>query len=199
MRSPSLNGSGLIDALAVQDGAVLAAEVLHLPGVAVAGEGEVLARQTGVVGIAELIGAGPAEGDAIAIERHHHVLAIDVADYQFAGSHLRQEVSVTPWQPFISGYTLMKRMKTALFIALAIVAGSFAVFWFLEGDSISGRFFEGRSWAAGHSDRIWHEFSGHAGSRLVCHHQFAVQASQAGSGRADSGHDERRPCDADGL
>src|ERR1700722_5997921 len=85
----------LIDAFAVEDGTVLAAKVLHLPGFARTSQGEMLARQSGVVGIAKFIGARPAKRDAIAIERHRDILAIDVADYQFAGRNLRQEVSVT--------------------------------------------------------------------------------------------------------
>jgi hypothetical protein len=86
---------GPIDALAVYHGAVLAAQVFNLPGIAIAGQSQVLPRQSGVVGITKLVRARPAQRDAVAIERNHHVLAIDVADYQFAGRHLRQEASVT--------------------------------------------------------------------------------------------------------
>src|SRR5580700_9151971 len=131
-----LERSGFVDALAVQHGAVFAAQVLHLPGVAMAGQGEVLARQAGVVGIAQLVGPRPAERDAVAIERHHYVLAVDVADYQFAGRHLRQEVSVASDDrslrsrlSYVSRYTLMKHMKTALFVAISVITVAFLWFW----------------------------------------------------------------------
>ena len=87
--------SGALDTVAVDQGSVLAAQVLDLPLAVDARQGQVLARQPRVIGVTKLIGARTAEGDAVPVERDADILAIDVTDYQFTDSHRRQVVSVT--------------------------------------------------------------------------------------------------------
>ena len=65
---------------AIQQGAVLAAQVLHVPLVGDPDQRQMLARKAGVVGITKLIGAGAAERDAVAIQRDGRDLSFPVAD-----------------------------------------------------------------------------------------------------------------------
>ena len=51
---------------------------------------QVLARKTGVVGIAQLVRARSAEGDPVAIERHRNGLAVNVTDDEFLRSGLKR-------------------------------------------------------------------------------------------------------------
>ena len=69
----------------VDEGAVLAAEVLHGPFFAVGFEGEVLAGEAGVFGKAEFGGTGAADGQAAAGERNGFHLPIRTLDEKFAG------------------------------------------------------------------------------------------------------------------
>jgi hypothetical protein len=68
----------------IDEGAVLAAEVLHGPIVALQFEGEVLAGKAGVFGKAQFGGARPAHGDALAGERHRLHLAVGTLNQEFA-------------------------------------------------------------------------------------------------------------------
>jgi len=79
-------GRNFVDALAVDEGAVLAVQVLDRPFVVGTLEGQVLARKAGVVGIAELVGAGAAERDFVAVERDGDGFAVDISDDKFARS-----------------------------------------------------------------------------------------------------------------
>ena len=76
---------GGVDALAIDEGAVFAAEVAHDPGIAGGFEGEVLAGEAGVVGKAEFAGGGAPEGDAGAVELDRSRGAVGAEDANFAG------------------------------------------------------------------------------------------------------------------
>ena len=83
-RSPGTNGIGFFDADAVQQRSVLAAQILHGPLAVAADDGQMLARKSDIVGVTELIRAGAAERDAVAIQGYGGGLAVQVADDQFA-------------------------------------------------------------------------------------------------------------------
>ena len=83
MRSPERNGAAPSSALAVEQSAVLAAQILDAPVVAGAHQRHVLARKPGVVGIAQFAGAGAAQRDAVAVQRHRDGFALQIANDQF--------------------------------------------------------------------------------------------------------------------
>ena len=74
-----------LQAVAVEQSAVLAAQILDAPVVAGAHQRHVLARQTRVVGIAQFAGGGAAQHDAVAIQRDGDGLALQIAHDQFPG------------------------------------------------------------------------------------------------------------------
>ena len=69
--------------LAIEHGAVLAAEIDDGPDVAFAFHQHVLAREAVIVGVAEGDGGGPAEAETIAVERDRTILAIRGKDLEF--------------------------------------------------------------------------------------------------------------------
>ena len=87
-----------LDTDAVQQRTVLAAQILHGPLAVAADDRQMLARKPDVVGVAQLICAGAAECDAVAIQGYGGGLALQVADDQFPRSSLggcRQGFSVS--------------------------------------------------------------------------------------------------------
>ena len=82
---PGAERRGSFQTAAVQQRAVLAAEILDAPVQAGAGKRHVLARESRVVGIAQLAVAGAAQHDAIAIQGNRDGLALQIAHDQFAG------------------------------------------------------------------------------------------------------------------
>ena len=79
----ALEGGFCGERLAVEHGAVLAAEIDDSPVVAFALHEHVLAGEAGIVGVAERDGGGTAEADAIALERDHAVLAVGRENLKF--------------------------------------------------------------------------------------------------------------------
>ena len=70
----------VLQSLPVQQRAILAAQVLHFPRAAVAGKSHVLPRKARIIGVSELTGAGTAERNPVAIERHQNRLAVTIPD-----------------------------------------------------------------------------------------------------------------------
>ena len=80
-------GHRLFDADAVQQRSVLAAQILHGPFAVAPDQRQMLARESDIVGITQLVRAGAAERDAVAIQGDGGGFTIQVADDQFAGSN----------------------------------------------------------------------------------------------------------------
>ena len=78
----------LFDADAVQQRSVLAAQILHGPFAVAPDQRQMLARESDIVGITQLVRAGAAERDAVAIQGYGGGFALQVTDDQFAGNDL---------------------------------------------------------------------------------------------------------------
>ena len=87
-----LERRGPVDALAVEQRAVLAAQVLHLPlaFAGIAHQRQVLAGKPGVVGVTQFVGAGPSQRDAVAIQRNGNGLPVKIADDEFFSTNLKR-------------------------------------------------------------------------------------------------------------